>query len=50
MKMYVAGGEIRVEDSAEFNVRAIVFDVRAYFVKQPCQAAKPTKVLVRKSL
>ena len=45
MKMYVAGGEIRVEDSAEFDLKIspcydedIVFDVRAYSVKKPCQA------------
>ncbi|CAB3986904.1 Hypothetical predicted protein [Paramuricea clavata] len=47
MKMYVAGGGIRVEDSAEFDLKIspcydedIVFNVRAYSVKQPCQAAK----------
>ena len=47
MKMYVAGGGIRVEDSAEFDLKIfpcydedIVFDVRAYSVKKPCQAAK----------
>ena len=45
--MYVAGGGIRVEDSAEFGLKIspcydedIVFDVRAYSVKKPCQAAK----------
>ena len=47
MKMYLAGGEIRVEDSAEFDLKIsscydedIVCDVRAYPVKKPCQAAK----------
>ncbi|CAB4015097.1 Hypothetical predicted protein, partial [Paramuricea clavata] len=47
MKMYVAGGGIRVEDSAEFDLKIspcydedIVFNVRAYSVKQPRQAAK----------
>ncbi|CAB4025183.1 Hypothetical predicted protein [Paramuricea clavata] len=47
MKMYVAGGGIRVEDSAEFDLKIspcydedIVFNVRAYSVKQRCQAAK----------
>jgi hypothetical protein len=35
MKMYVAGGGIRVEDYED-----IVFNVRAYSVKQPCQTAK----------
>lgn len=47
MKMYVAGGVIRVEDSAEFDLKIspiydedIVFDVKAYSVKKPCQAAK----------
>jgi hypothetical protein len=47
MKMYVSGGGIKVEDSAEFDLKIspccdedIVFNVRAYSVKQPCQAAK----------
>ncbi|CAB4015909.1 Hypothetical predicted protein [Paramuricea clavata] len=47
MKMYVAGGGIKVEDSAEFDLKIspcydedIVFNVRAYSVKQPCQVAK----------
>ena len=47
MKMYVAGGGIRVEDSAGFDLKIspchdedIVFDVRAYSVNKPCQAAK----------
>ena len=47
MKMYVAGGGIRVEDSAEFDLKIspyydedVVFDVRAYSVNKPCQAAK----------
>ncbi|CAB4028854.1 Hypothetical predicted protein [Paramuricea clavata] len=47
MTMYVAGGGIRVDDSAEFDLKIspcydedIVFNVRAYSVKQPCQAAK----------
>jgi hypothetical protein len=45
--MYVAGGGSRVEDSAEFDLKIspcydedIVFIVRAYSVKKPCQAAK----------
>ena len=47
MKMYVAGGGTRVEDSAELDLKIspcydedIVFDVRAYSMKKPCQAAK----------
>ena len=45
--MEIAGGGIRVENSAEFDLKIspcydedIVFDVRAYSVKKPCQAAK----------
>ena len=45
--MYVVGGGIRVEDSAEFDLKIspcydedIVFDVRAHSVKKPCQVAK----------
>jgi hypothetical protein len=47
MKMYVVGGGIRVEDSAEFDLKIwpcydedIIFNVRAYSAKEPCQAAK----------
>ena len=47
MKMYVAGGGVRVEDSAVFDLKIspcydddIVFDVKAYSVKKPCQATK----------
>jgi hypothetical protein len=56
MKMHVAGGGIRVEDSAEFDLKIspcydedIVFNVRAYSVKRPCQAAKTVskKAVVR---
>ena len=47
MKMYVAGGGVKIEDSAEFDLNIspyfdddISFNMTAYSVKKPCQGAR----------
>ena len=47
MKMYVAGGGVKIEDSAEFDLKIspcfdddISFNVTVYSVKKPCQGAR----------
>lgn len=47
MKMYVAGGGVRIENSVEVELRIspcfdddIVFNVKAYSVRKPCQGAR----------